>query len=204
MEQVKSLSAVFAERLQEWRKRRKLTLRELADRMTDPIDFSTIHKIESGRREVRLDEALQFAAALNVPPPLLLLPLGTDDRVRIDGDSIIHPHLAWEWLAGEGPLTDSERQVRGAREWHESALTLRLYRATRKVQGSVQDANARVRRAEYAQDEDEARTARAAFAESLQELADLHDEMERVGVRAPRGYPDEWVEAMVELGIREA
>jgi transcriptional regulator with XRE-family HTH domain len=202
MEQVKSVSAVFAERLREWRERRKLTLRELASQMTEPMDYTTIHKIESGRREVRLDEALQFAAALNVPPPLLLLPIGIEDRVRIDGDSIIHPHLAWEWLAGEAPLADTERFVRGAREWHESALTLRLYRALREEQGRVQAAHNRVRRAEFARDEDEARAARSAFAESLQRLAHLHDEMEKVGVQGPK-IADEWVKAMVELGLRK-
>ena len=50
------------------RNRLRTMLRELSDHLKNeldyPLDFTTLHKIESGRRQVRLDEALVLAAAL--------------------------------------------------------------------------------------------------------------------------------------------
>ena len=91
-------------------------------------------KIENGQREVSFDEALTLAVALNVPPPLLLLPLGTDDRVVIH-ERQRHPSStrAGNGPAGEEPLASTARRATGGRNGNEAAEPLRLFRALRRA-----------------------------------------------------------------------
>jgi transcriptional regulator with XRE-family HTH domain len=79
------IGAIFARRLREARNARGWTQQELAaalGRLSAPMDRTTVAKIEKGQREVRLDEFVAFAAALDIAPVHLILPIEGDVVVR--------------------------------------------------------------------------------------------------------------------------
>jgi 8-oxo-dGTP pyrophosphatase MutT (NUDIX family) len=98
--------------LTELREARKLTYRELSERLKaigrviPPLGLS---RIEKGSRRVDADDLVALALALRVNPAALLLPRtgGTEDVVELA------PHVrrsmlrAWRWMDGAGPLPQS-------------------------------------------------------------------------------------------------
>jgi transcriptional regulator with XRE-family HTH domain len=86
-----------------------MTLQELSDRCTGlgyPIARSVLSKLEKGHRHsVSVDEVLVLAAALHVPPALLLFPLGRSQTAEPLPGYRVHPMDAIRWLTGELPLT---------------------------------------------------------------------------------------------------
>ncbi len=163
-------------------------------------DRGAIAKVESGSRRVSLDEWLLLAAALSVPPPLLLLPLGSEALVEITPRSRIHPHLAAEWLCGEEALVSSRRFVIERGEWLEGSEPLRLYRALRHVEEGLRGAETAIRRAEYAGDADSLRDARRAHTDALEALHGHVRAMQTAGVRPP-GQTPERLAAMEAVGL---
>ncbi|PVZ07862.1 hypothetical protein C8D89_11015 [Actinomycetospora cinnamomea] len=80
------LTAQIGRQLKYWRAQRGITARQLADRCEQlgyRVEYQVIANIEVGRRAyVGVAELLVFAAALAVPPALLLFPVGTGERVE--------------------------------------------------------------------------------------------------------------------------
>jgi transcriptional regulator with XRE-family HTH domain len=60
----------FGNHLSDIRKKKNLTLRELADRCS--VDFSEIGKIETGKRNVSLVNLVELANGLSIHPKKLL------------------------------------------------------------------------------------------------------------------------------------
>jgi transcriptional regulator with XRE-family HTH domain len=95
------------------RSSKRLSARQLEDRVKEiggSISRGTIAKIESGGREVTLDEVLVLSAALDVGPFVLMWPglWDPEDEVAIAGD--LRP-AAWQvaaWMAGFLPLRTTE------------------------------------------------------------------------------------------------
>lgn len=202
-EQAKRPSEILGDQVKEWRRKRNLSAQQLADRVAElggTLDRVAISKLENGQRGVSLDEALMLAAALNVPPPLLILPLGSESRVRITDESVIHPHLALEWLAGQQPLASTKRLAIGLQEWHEAAERLRFFWALRQAQVETNLAHGELQRAEYVGDEKRLLAARAAFADALKRLSDCLTSMRDKGVTPPT-MRDEYLDKMSELGL---
>lgn len=203
-QQAKRPSEVLAEQVKEWRRRRNLSAQQLADRIAElggTLDRVAVSKLENGQRGVSLDEALMLADALNVPPPVLILGIGAEDRVAISDRSVIHPGLALEWFTGADTLAASNRfGASNLREWHEAAEPLRLERTHKQIAGQVSNADSNLRSAEYKGDERITRKARAEFADALRELAGIVQHMRGRGIE-PAGMPNEWVDKMKELGF---
>lgn len=209
------ISEVFPLQLLKWRTRRGLTtqgLAEVMDELGEPMHASAITKIEQGTRKVSLDEAFAFAAALNVPPVALLLPLdGQRRRVRVTSKSEIHPHLALDWIAGDSPLVSTNRAVIGVREWKEGAHHVRLYRELRDAQDAVGAAFRAVSHSEFMEGRTPKQAAKSAsqevqrrrkqYAHALEGLAEVLDAMEAAGIRSPemhKTYRDD----MAKLNLR--
>lgn len=94
------------------RKRDKISVRALAERTKDlghPIGESVLSNFEYGRRGAKLDvvELLVLAAALGVPPALLLFPNYPDGLAEYLPGRTATAFDATRWLAGEVGLTDS-------------------------------------------------------------------------------------------------
>lgn len=85
-----------------------LTLQELSDRCTElgyPIARSVLSKLEKGHRQtITVDEVQVLAAALHVPPVLLLFPLARSQAVEVLPGLEVHPWDAIRWYTGELPM----------------------------------------------------------------------------------------------------
>lgn len=117
-----SVRQVFAYRLRDVRQSKGWDQQRLADeveRLGVPMLRSTISKIERGRlgvggdygkrvggkaRQVSLEEAVAFAAALGVSPLSLLLPLTRQDDIQLAPDLTVDAETAYRWARGERPL----------------------------------------------------------------------------------------------------
>lgn len=185
-------------RLRKWRNRRGFTTSELAEKMGElgqPIHASAVTKIEKGDRGVTLDEWIAFAAALNVPPVALILPLdGAHARVHLTTKSEIHPHLALEWIIGAEPLASTRRYAIDQTGWQEGSHEVRLWHRLRVAQDAVHTADQRLR---ALKDDEETRQARI---ERLRELVATTTEMQRAGVTPPQ-MPAEWRKDIESLGL---
>ncbi|HME03342.1 MAG TPA: helix-turn-helix domain-containing protein [Solirubrobacteraceae bacterium] len=75
------VGAIFARRLREARNARRWTQQDLADavdKLGAPMDRTVLARLEKGQREVRLDELVALAAALDVAIVHLILPIEGD------------------------------------------------------------------------------------------------------------------------------
>jgi hypothetical protein len=129
--QALSVNQIFAYRLRDARLSKPWKQRDLADAMArigHPIGRATIAKIEAGARgvggeihgsepiktgqgqtpprAVSLEEAIAFAAALDVPPPSLFLPIVRDDDVQLSPAIRVDVDTAHAWARGEQALRE--------------------------------------------------------------------------------------------------
>lgn len=115
MPEARTAQEVFRHRLAQVRKALGYTSQtRFAERVAEAgvgLSETALARIESGKRNVRLDEALGIAAALDVSPLALFLP--TEGNVRLADGIIVDADTARRWVLGEEPLDpDNERGYR--------------------------------------------------------------------------------------------
>jgi transcriptional regulator with XRE-family HTH domain len=101
-----ALTRSVGSRVAQFRKQRGLTAQQLSvqlrDRLGVDLKRTVIGNLESGyRRTITYAEILALAHVLNVPPLLLMVPVGTDDFQPLPGVT----EEPWEsamWITGEG------------------------------------------------------------------------------------------------------
>jgi transcriptional regulator with XRE-family HTH domain len=105
----------FSERLKQVRDRRGLTQAQLSERLSHlgyPIDRVTLSKIEKGgarAQNVKLEEVLAIAYALDVSPKHLIVPYSQESRLSVvPRKRPLIPGDAREWVAGKWPITDQD------------------------------------------------------------------------------------------------
>jgi transcriptional regulator with XRE-family HTH domain len=123
----KTIGQVVASNVRRWRDTRQLDQQDLADRLCDlgwQTDQPTVARIERGKRKVSVDDLAVLAVALNVPPPLLLLPVHDAESVALTpkGTSPVYAWDVFEWMVGNEPLPG-----RDSVEWRTGAEPLWLY-----------------------------------------------------------------------------
>lgn len=103
----------MAQQIRAFRKRRNLTLAQLAtecERLGAPqLSLSALANIERGqtseskrrRRDVSVDELMVLAKALDVAPLLLLFPVGAEDAIEYLPGQVVSPWDAAKWFSGE-------------------------------------------------------------------------------------------------------
>jgi transcriptional regulator with XRE-family HTH domain len=110
---------VIAGEVRRWRNARKLSAQQLADeckRLGFPIARSVLANLENERREtISVAELQVLAQALDVPPVLLLFPLGRAETVEALPGRDVDPWDAIEWFIGnsEDPAGASGRPQMG-------------------------------------------------------------------------------------------
>lgn len=101
-------SARVAENVRVLREARKLSLREVSERMEElgrRMIGSGVQKVEQGGRRVDADDLVALSLALDVTPNRLLLPGSAgDEEVEITPTVLTTSRAAWRWAAGEVPL----------------------------------------------------------------------------------------------------
>lgn len=200
-------SEVLARQVRRWRGERKLSAQDLANRLADlgsGLNRRVISKIEAGERGVSLDEWLQLAHALAVPPPLLLIDLESGADVAVAPQVALHPWLVWRWVTGQEPpllpTPEGGAAVTRVAEYDRARTAVFLYQHEQRAAEAVNRAVSELRTAEYAGDEAAMTAARAAHADALRDLATALDDMVVVGVKPPE-MPREWIETIRRLGL---
>ncbi|MFE9432192.1 helix-turn-helix domain-containing protein [Streptomyces sp. NPDC006640] len=98
------LALAVAQEVRRHRQEQGLSAQQLADRCAQigmPIQRSVLANLESGRRTtVTVAEVLVLAHALNVPPGVLMFPVGHEQESEVLPGSWVEPGSAVEWLAG--------------------------------------------------------------------------------------------------------
>lgn len=100
-------TAVLAERMRAIRQRRRLSAREVADRIAQQggkLGRASIAKIEVGERGVTVDEVFLIAAALDVSPTNLLLPAEPMAEVAVTPKETVAAVEVREWIYGQRRL----------------------------------------------------------------------------------------------------
>jgi hypothetical protein len=77
------------------------------DQLGLPLNQSVITRIERGTRKVSLDEAIALAAALDVAPVHLFLPITDEGRVSVTPSTEVPSRVARQWALGLRPLDPS-------------------------------------------------------------------------------------------------
>jgi len=171
------LGEVVAGNVRRWRVDRGLDQQALADRLADlgwPVDRTTVVRIEQGARRVTVDDLGLLAVALNVPLPLLLLPVHERQNVVLTPakrTQAVHPWMIWEWMLGNEPLPG--RIASFGDEWRSGAIPLWVYERVRVAQ-------LQLRRLDLERVE----TSGSDYVTALQELVDAVSDMNTVGLPA--------------------
>jgi transcriptional regulator with XRE-family HTH domain len=102
----KGVTVTITDRMAAWRRERRVLRRvSLADRCAElgvPIGRVAITKLENGIREkVSVAELFILAAALEVPPALLIFPVGREKAVEALPGRQLNPWHATLWLSGD-------------------------------------------------------------------------------------------------------
>jgi transcriptional regulator with XRE-family HTH domain len=99
------LTRVIAGEVRRYRQERKMSTQQLDDKTAElgmRIPRSVLANLESGRRDtISAAEILVLAAALDVPPALLLFPIGRRELMDALPDMPLQPWQAFTWFTGE-------------------------------------------------------------------------------------------------------
>ena len=104
----RSLTKIQGALISHHRERRGMSHVELVERVSAlgvEMQRTTLINIEQGRRKaISVPEVYAFSYALNIPPILLLVPLGNVDSVEILKGKTVAPWVATKWVQGYGLL----------------------------------------------------------------------------------------------------
>lgn len=188
-----TVSETVAGHLEHFRRERKLSLQQLADRCAElgaeRFTFHVLAKMEAGirdgsdrrGRDVSVDELLQLAVVMETSPLSLLLP-ADGAPVPITEQWQPEPATAVAWIAGEIPPPGHDREQR--KRWNAGNGTVATYREWRRVLDQAARAEP---------------SGTQALDAALREVARGVEALERRGLPVP-ALPGEWVTAMNRQG----
>ena len=208
-EKVAHIAEVVAENVRLWRKDRGLDQQALADRLAEigwNADRTTVVRIETGARKVTVEDLVLIAVALNVPVPVLMLPVidgrdvaltASDRKGRVSQTNRVNRWRMWEWMLGNHPLPGRHDAVsltaKGMRvsrspfgdEWRSGAEPLWMYERVRVAQIEL----------------GRLETGEPGYVGALQRLLDAVHDMETAGYAAD-DLLGTWAAKIVEHGLR--
>lgn len=196
------LALSVAHEVRRHRQAQGLSAQQLADRCAEigmPIQRSVLANLESGRRTtVTIAEVLVLAAALEIPPALLVFPVGRVDKFAMLPDFEANPLAAVDWFGGIRP-PDSRHRF--------SSNALFLYRRHRSLSNQLRQKLAeredvRATYTVWSAEQEEISTRSEGAKAELEELRSLvigHRERWRDVPLAERETPPEVTEAKARM-----
>ncbi|MFF5230320.1 helix-turn-helix domain-containing protein [Dactylosporangium sp. NPDC000521] len=143
----KTVTQVLARQLKAWREQRKISANELSRRTAElgfEVPRSVIANIETGRRDsIGVNELLILAAALDIPPILLITPIGVSDSMEILPDVTVSPWLARGWIMGTRPIEFTGSSLV---TWRDSRRSIVLYDIHRLLVQEYLEIQGRIKR----------------------------------------------------------
>ena len=131
--------------IKRWRQARKLTAQRLSDvtaELGERVPRTVIINLENQRRDyVSLAEILILAAGLNIPPYLLIAPVGIEDSVEILPEVASSPWRTRGWLMGARPVDYDGFAVV---EWNDATVATKLFDKHRLLVRSYEQATLRL------------------------------------------------------------
>lgn len=196
-----------ARNIQRVRKARQLKQSEVSERLAAagrPTLPTVVSKIERGERRIEVDDLVAFGRALDVPPVLLLFPLGEEPDVEVLAGQSVPTWDAFRWFVGEAPYPGDlgtphgeVDEATGLAEWYETtwqegAAPVALWREHAERVAEWFAVPSRVRRLRLNADEERQQRARD-WERAEESLRQTRDAMRRQGLMPPR-LPDELAE----------
>lgn len=109
------ISTTVAGEVRRYRLQRGLSAQQLSDRCAELgmlIPRTVVSNIENGRRgNITVAEILILGRALDVPPGVLVFPVGYAEQVEPTPGESTHPMRAIQWFSGESPFPTSNLSV---------------------------------------------------------------------------------------------
>lgn len=202
---------VLADRVRHYRQLRQWSVRQLAEECArlgaSKLTSSSLANIERGqaegakrqRRQVDVEELVVLARALQVPPVLLLFPVGRADEVELVPGTNAWPWSALRWFIGEvrfpspyipagepqppGHLPEwIEDPKEGWEQWAAPAL---LFREHERLEREWWAIPPRLRELPFGTPEEKQATRDALWARVMTDLRRVHKEMRRHGLTPP-------------------
>lgn len=140
------LTRTIGDQIRYWRRRRKLTTQKLSDltaALGQRIPAAVLTNLEHRRRDyISVSEVLLAAAALNVPPVLLIAPIGRAEQMEPLPGNSASPWRTRGWLMGALPLRIEGFELE---EWNDGTTAIKLYDAHRLLVRSYQEAARRLK-----------------------------------------------------------
>lgn len=205
---VQTIGDVLAERVRRYRQVQGLKQEEVARRteaLGHRLGQATLAKLEAGGTRAAgasLVDVLVLAAALNVPPPLLFLPLGEAEGVELAPGFVVHPHIAFDWVSGD----DDVRSVvpwPSVGAWHNNERPILMFRGLRKRENAVHEAQAALsqeRQSRIDPEQPDARERAKAAVASVLAFDGPAEDFRRIDQALIA--LDAWREAMRDTGLR--
>jgi transcriptional regulator with XRE-family HTH domain len=169
-----------ATRVRQYRTDRGWSARVLAEKCQEAglkWERDVVANLESGRRtSVTLDELLILALVLNVPPILLVTPLGAKDEQQVAPDVWAKPWDVYRWFLGEiaDPRGDEFATPEVKSNWSEAREPIRLYQ---KIYDRIDHLRS--------MPPDDLTSRYGGGLHAIQVAIEVQEEMARAGVRAP-------------------
>lgn len=106
-----------------------MTYTEISARLAElgqPIPTLGLTRIEKGERRVDVDEVIALAQVFDVPPIVLMFPIGHDEETELLPGQRLVPWLAAKWFMGKATLGDEpksrEAAIIGLFEKHDALM----------------------------------------------------------------------------------
>lgn len=90
------------------RAEQRLSQAQLSERLRDvghPILATGLHRLETGKRRVDVDDLIGLALAFDVAPITMLMPWSAGGTVQLTDKVAAEALAAWDWIRGLRPLT---------------------------------------------------------------------------------------------------